>query len=160
MDAVRLSPRTLVFAAVVALFACAERPPTPPTSRAAASAPPSPVAPFTPGVELIVSARRDGIVPALVVGLGGIWAEALGDVAVIPLPASSRRVEDALRSLRGAALLTGGRGTKSVDLQALAAAAAGIGEALLAEGLGLIEVNPLIAGPDGPCAVDAVINRG
>jgi len=52
MNAVRLSPRTLVFAAVVALFACAERPPTPPTSRATASAPAASVAASTPGVEI------------------------------------------------------------------------------------------------------------
>ena len=41
-----------------------------------------------PGVELLVAARADAVVPALVVGLGGIWTEALDDVAVIPLPAS------------------------------------------------------------------------
>ncbi|HEY1567844.1 MAG TPA: acetate--CoA ligase family protein, partial [Solirubrobacteraceae bacterium] len=38
-----------------------------------------------PGVELIVAAHTDGIVPALVVGLGGIWTELLRDVAVVPL---------------------------------------------------------------------------
>ena len=41
-----------------------------------------------PGVELVVAARRDAVVPALVVGLGGVWTELLGDVAVVPLPAS------------------------------------------------------------------------
>ena len=45
------------------------------------------------GVELIVAARTDAVVPALVIGLGGIWTEALDDVAVIPLPASPARVE-------------------------------------------------------------------
>src|SRR5262249_6394972 len=33
-----------------------------------------------PGVELVVGARTDAIVPALIVGLGGIWTEALDDV--------------------------------------------------------------------------------
>ena len=56
-----------------------------------------------------VAARRDGVVPSLV-GLGGIWTEALADAAVIPLPATPPRVEAALCGLRGAALLTGGRG--------------------------------------------------
>ena len=55
-----------------------------------------------PGVELVVAARRDAVVPALVVGLGGVWTELLGDVAVIPLPATPERVAAALRSLRGA----------------------------------------------------------
>ena len=48
--------------------------------------------------ELIVAARRDGVVPALVIGLGGIWAEALDDVAIVPLPAGTERVEEALRA--------------------------------------------------------------
>jgi hypothetical protein len=39
------------------------------------------------GIELLVSARRDAVVPVLTVGLGGIWTEAFGDVAVVPLPA-------------------------------------------------------------------------
>ena len=63
-----------------------------------------------PGVELVVAARRDAVVPALVVGLGGVWTELLGDAAVVPLPATAERVEAALRSLRGAGLLTGARG--------------------------------------------------
>ena len=64
-----------------------------------------------PGVELIVAARADAIVPALVIGLGGVWTELLDDVAIVPLPADAARIERALRSLRGAPLLTGGRGT-------------------------------------------------
>ena len=54
-----------------------------------------------PGVELLVAARADAVVPALVVGLGGIWTEVLDDVAIIPLPASPARVERSLRGLRG-----------------------------------------------------------
>ncbi|MCL4286411.1 MAG: acetate--CoA ligase family protein [Thermoleophilia bacterium] len=112
------------------------------------------------GVELLVAARADAVVPALVVGLGGIWTEALDDVAIVPLPATAERVGKELRDLRGAALLTGGRGTEPVDLAAVATAAARVGELLLDEGLGLIEVNPLIARPDGCVAVDAVARRG
>lgn len=112
-----------------------------------------------PGVELLVAASRDGVVPALVVGLGGIWTEALADIAVIPLPAPPERVERALRSLRGAALLTGGRGAEPVDLAAVARAASATGDLLLAENLELLEINPLIARPDGCTAVDALARR-
>ncbi len=111
------------------------------------------------GVELIVAARTDAVVPSLVIGLGGIWTEALSDVAVIPLPASPTRVESALAGLRGAALLQGGRGTHPVDVAALAIAASQIGELLLEEGLNLIEVNPLIANPAGVVAADALARR-
>jgi acetyl-CoA synthetase len=112
-----------------------------------------------PGVELVVAARRDAVVPALVVGLGGVWTELLGDVAVIPLPATPERVAGGLRSLRGAGLLTGARGRPPVDLDALARLGAAAGDLLLAEGLVLLELNPVIAGPDGAVAVDAVARR-
>jgi hypothetical protein len=113
-----------------------------------------------PGMELIVAARADAVVPALVVGLGGIWTEIADDAAVIPLPASAERVERALLSLRGAALLTGGRGGEAVDVAAAARAASRVGEVLVDEGLDLIELNPLIAGPAGCVAVDALAKRG
>jgi len=113
----------------------------------------------SPGVELLVAARRDGVVPCLVVGLGGIWVELLSDVAVIPLPADAARVERALDRLAGAPLLSGGRGRPTVDRSAVARLAAAVGELLLAENLDLIELNPVIAGPDGAIAVDALIRR-
>lgn len=112
-----------------------------------------------PGPELLIAATSDAVVPALVVGLGGIWTEAFADVAIVPLPASPERVEAALRGLRGAALLTGGRGSTPVDLTAVARAASRAGELLLDERLELLELNPLIAGPDGCVAVDAVARR-
>jgi acetyl-CoA synthetase len=108
-----------------------------------------------PGVELIVAARRDGVVPALVIGLGGIWTELLDDVAIVPLPARPPRVERALRSLRAASILTGARGTQEVDLAALAKLAAQVGETLLESGLELLELNPVLAGEWGAVAVDA-----
>ena len=58
-----------------------------------------------PGAELIVSVRWDAVVPALVIGLGGSFAEVLDDVAIVPLPADPARVERAIRQLKGAALL-------------------------------------------------------
>ena len=64
-----------------------------------------------------MAARRDAVVPALVVGLGGVWTEIHDDVAVVPLPATPERVEAALRSLRGAGILTGARGGTPLDLR-------------------------------------------
>ena len=111
------------------------------------------------GVELILAARTDAVVPSLVIGLGGIWTEALDDVAIVPLPASPARVEAALSGLRGAPLLQGDRGRPGVDLAALAIAASRIGELMLEESLSLIEVNPLIVSPEGVVAVDALARR-
>jgi acetyl-CoA synthetase len=100
-----------------------------------------------PGAELIVAVRRDAVVPALVVGLGGAWAEALDDVAVVPLPVTPARVEAALRALRGAAVLG------AADLPA----AARLAVALAAlPGLELIECNPVLVHAAGAVVVDAI----
>ncbi|HEY2259546.1 MAG TPA: acetate--CoA ligase family protein [Solirubrobacteraceae bacterium] len=112
-----------------------------------------------PGVELIVAARTDGVVPALVLGLGGIWTELLDDVAIVPLPADAARIEAALRSLRGAPVLAGGRGRPSINLAAVARLAEGIATLLLDDGLDLIELNPVVATSAGAAAVDAAARR-
>ncbi|HEY7121555.1 MAG TPA: acetate--CoA ligase family protein [Solirubrobacterales bacterium] len=109
-----------------------------------------------PGVELLISARADAVVPVLTVGLGGIWTETLGDAAVVPLPASPERVAAAIRSLRGAVALTGGRGGEAFDLDAAAEMAAGLGRLLLDRGLRLIELNPVVVHQRGCVAVDAL----
>jgi acyl-CoA synthetase (NDP forming) len=111
------------------------------------------------GVELIFAVRRDGVVPALLLGVGGIWAEALDDVALVPLPASAERVERALRGLRAASLLTGARGGPAVDLAAAARFGSRLGELALEHGLDLLEVNPALATSDSCVALDAVAIR-
>jgi acetate---CoA ligase (ADP-forming) len=107
-------------------------------------------------VELLVAARRDAVVPALVIGLGGTWAELLDDAVVIPLHATAERVAAAIRTLRGAPLLCGGRGRPELDVAAAARIAAAAGEALLSRGLELVELNPVVVGRHGALALDAV----
>jgi acetyl-CoA synthetase len=111
------------------------------------------------GVELIFAVRRDGVVPALLVGIGGIWAEALDDVAIVPLPATPARVERALRGLRAARLLTGARGGPAADLAAAARFGSRLGELALEHDLDLLEVNPALATERGCVALDAVARR-
>ena len=111
-------------------------------------------------VELIVAARRDAVVPALVIGMGGMWAELLDDAAVVPLPATPARVAAAIRSLRGAPLLSGGRGRTPLAVDAAAELAARAGDVLLAEGLELLELNPVLVSPHGALALDAVVREG
>ena len=100
-----------------------------------------------PGAELIVSVRWDAVVPALVIGLGGGYAEVLDDVAIVPLPADPARVERAIRQLKGAALL----GT--ADLPAAARLASRLSEL---HGLELIECNPVLVHNEGAVVVDAI----
>ena len=113
-----------------------------------------------PGAELLVAARADGVAPVLVVGLGGVWAEVLDDVALVPLPAAPERIERALRSLRGAALLTGGRGRPALDVAAAARLAAAAGDVLLDRGLALLELNPVIVHDRSATVADALARGG
>ena len=98
------------------------------------------------GIELFVGFSRDpqwG--PILAVGLGGVWVEVLQDVALRPLPVDADEVKRMLTGLRGAKLLAGQRGVPAADLDAVAAAIANIGEAILTLGpdLAELDVNPL-----------------
>jgi acetate---CoA ligase (ADP-forming) len=111
------------------------------------------------GVELIVAAHDDGVVPALVLGLGGIWTELLDDVVVVPLPADVDRVRAGLLTLRGAPLLLGARATAAVDLEAVASLAVRVGELVAHGEASLVECNPVLAGPAGAIAVDAAVRR-
>ena len=64
-----------------------------------------------------------------------------------------------LRSLRGADLLFGKRGRAAVDIDALADVLVRLGELALDVGdaVRAVEVNPLIAYPDGLRVVDALV---
>lgn len=115
------------------------------------------------GVELLVGVTVDPTFgPVLAVGLGGVFAEQFGDVAVRVLPASRTDVVDMLAELDGAAVLTGARGREPVAFDtlvdavlAVAAAAQGLGDALVS-----LEVNPLLASADGAVGLDALIITG
>ncbi|MEO8328476.1 MAG: acetate--CoA ligase family protein [Candidatus Nanopelagicales bacterium] len=112
-----------------------------------------------PGVEMLVAATRDGVVPSLVVGFGGIWTELLDDVAVIPLPADALRISTAVQRLRGFTLLSGGRGQSTLAVDALYQLAQNVGDVLLRERLSLVELNPVIVSQTAAIAVDAVIQK-
>ena len=101
------------------------------------------------GVELFVGTMRDpqwG--PAIAVGLGGVWVEALRDTSLRLLPVSEQDALDMLSELRGTNLLDGFRGTPAVDRQQLARTIVAIGQAALALGPRLVslEINPLLVG--------------
>jgi acyl-CoA synthetase (NDP forming) len=113
------------------------------------------------GVELMVGAKRDqnwGTV--LLLGLGGIWVEALGDVQALPASADETRIREALGKLRSAALLAGVRGAPPADLDAVVHAVLAVGRLMqsLPE-VTEIDVNPLVihAEGHGATALDALI---
>jgi acyl-CoA synthetase (NDP forming) len=116
------------------------------------------------GVELIAGVARDpewG--PVIVVGLGGIFTEALKDSQVRLLPVSTGDVKAALKELKGAKLLEGFRGAPAADLDKLAVAIVAIGDAALALGphLAALEVNPLrVRGGEVECLDGLAVYEG
>ncbi len=112
------------------------------------------------GVELAFGALHDAQFGSIVLaGAGGVLIELLGDrgFAVPPFDAAwGRRVIDRLK-IRP--LLDGRRGAPPADIAALAEAFARF-SAMIADLDGLIaevDVNPLIAGPHGCVALDALV---
>jgi acyl-CoA synthetase (NDP forming) len=112
-----------------------------------------------PGPELSLGLARDHeLGPLLVVGAGGVLVELLADRAVALPPVSPVQARRMLGTLRAARLLAGLRGQPPADLDAAAAAITGLSQ-LAAELGGVLEaldINPLICGPDGAVAVDAL----
>lgn len=113
------------------------------------------------GVEMVIGARRDAAWgPTLMIGLGGVFTEAIRDVRFLPADSHPSVIVDELTKLRGAKLLGAFRGEKSRDLKALAEAAARIGALMIATPtLDDIDVNPVIvhASGEGVIAVDALL---
>lgn len=113
------------------------------------------------GTELVVGARRDpqwG--PVLLVGMGGVWVEALGDVRLMAAGVSEQRIASEIGKLKAAKLLRGYRGQPPADIAAAAAAAARIGRLIVTvEEISEIDVNPLVVYPEGEgvLALDALI---
>jgi acyl-CoA synthetase (NDP forming) len=118
----------------------------------------------TGGVELLLGMVNDAqFGPLLVLGMGGIWVELLADRKLLLLPTTGTAVHQTLLNLRGAKLLQGGRNQSPVDLDAIVDAALKLAHLATdyAHLIQEIDINPLIARPDGVVAVDGlVIPRG
>ena len=113
------------------------------------------------GLELMVGAKRDpGWGTVLLLGLGGIWVEVLGDVQLLPGDADEAQIVEALRKLRSAKLLDGFRGAPPADVEAVARVVLAIGRLMrTVPEIVEIDVNPLVvhAKGQGATALDALI---
>ncbi len=118
------------------------------------------VAPQVKGTrELIAGLHRDEqFGPCVMIGIGGVLAEAFGDVAFRLAPLEPVDAEDMLDELRAAALLGPFRGEPAVDRIALVALLVGLSR-LVEEhpDVMAVDVNPLIVVDGRPIAVDALV---
>ncbi len=111
----------------------------------------------TGGVELIVGAVRDPkFGPVVMVGLGGVLTEVLDDTRCALAPVSTHAARELLLTLQGAPVLVGARGRGPVDLDGLAEVVACVSRLAAAHPeLAELELNPVLARPDGVVALDA-----
>jgi acyl-CoA synthetase (NDP forming) len=113
------------------------------------------------GIELIIGARNDpewG--PVILAGFGGVQAEILQDVRLLPPDLPLDAIMRELNQLKCAALLRGFRGAPPADIEAVASIIERLGRLMLAEpSLREIDLNPVIALPrgQGAIALDALI---
>lgn len=111
------------------------------------------------GVEVIVGVVRDPIFgPVLMFGLGGIFVEILEDVAFRAIPLSRFDAEAMVDQLKGRRILAGVRGEAAVDKAALVDLLLKVSSIVSAyPQLSELDLNPVIAYPDGLAVVDARI---
>ena len=121
------------------------------------------VQPMAPaGVELIVGVVHDrSFGPVLACGAGGTAAELIKDIAVRITPVTDVDVGEMLRSLKTFPLLDGYRGAVRADVTAIEDLLLRVGAMVEAHPeIVELDLNPLIAGPDGVLIVDARMRVG
>jgi acyl-CoA synthetase (NDP forming) len=114
------------------------------------------------GIELILGTKKDPVFgPVVMVGLGGIFAEVLRDVALQIAPVSEQQATQMLRSLKAFPLLDGARGRAKADVAAAARAVAALSQfaAQHADVVAEIDINPLVVMDQGQgaFALDALL---
>jgi acyl-CoA synthetase (NDP forming) len=114
------------------------------------------------GIETVMGAKNDpDFGPVVMFGLGGIHVEVFKDVTFRLAPVDVAEAEAMIRSIRGAPILEGTRGTQKVDIGTLARSLSALSRfaAAHSDDIESIDINPFIALPEGGCAVDALIVR-
>jgi succinyl-CoA synthetase beta subunit len=96
--------------------------------------------------------------PCVMVGLGGVLTEAIGDVAFVPAPLDPLDAAEAIEALQAQALLGPVRGEPAVDRDALAAILLALSTLAAARpDVVSVDVNPLVVVDGKPVAVDALV---
>ena len=114
---------------------------------------------ITGGIETIVGVVQEPVFgPVVVFGLGGVATDVLGDHAARLAPLTSADADDLIHSIRAAPALLGHRGQPAADIGAVRDTLLRVSR--LADDLPQVaelDLNPVIARPDGVIAVDARI---
>lgn len=108
-------------------------------------------------VEMVIGVQDDPVFgPVVMAGFGGVLVEVLADVTFARAPVTEAQARAMLDRLRGRALLDGVRGAPPVDRGALAGLIAAVSRFAAANAgrIASLDLNPVLAGPEGAVAVD------
>ena len=108
------------------------------------------------GLEIIIGMKRDpAFGPVVSFGLGGIFVEAMRDVALRVAPVSDIQARAMMDEIKGASLLRGARGQRPVDAKALMKLVTAISRfALDHPEVQAVDLNPVMANEKGATVVD------
>ena len=112
------------------------------------------------GVEMVIGVHCDPEVGHVVmVGAGGVLLELIQDVAFGPPGLDHARALAMIGRLRASKLLAGYRGAPACDVNALAQALVTLGALALdlGEAIESVDVNPIVALPQGAVALDGLV---
>jgi acyl-CoA synthetase (NDP forming) len=111
------------------------------------------------GTEVIIGMSKDPqFGPVMMFGVGGVFVEVLKDVAFRFVPLEPKDAREMVREIKGFAVLEGVRGQKPADLAALESLILRVSEFIEAHPeVEELDLNPVLAYPDGAMAVDARI---
>jgi acetate---CoA ligase (ADP-forming) len=118
------------------------------------------VAEMVQGIETVVGVAHDDLFgPVVMFGLGGVFVEVLGDVTFRVPPFTKNDAAAMLDELAGAAMLDGVRGQPAADRAALVDALLKVQRLAvdLSADVAELDINPLLAGPGGVVAADALV---
>jgi acyl-CoA synthetase (NDP forming) len=112
-----------------------------------------------PGLEIIIGVKKDSqFGSVLMFGLGGVWVELLKDVSFRIIPVDSFAAAEMIKEIKAYKLLGGFRGQKGVNIQALEDLLVKVSKFVeMNPRISEMDLNPVIAYPDGAVAVDARI---
>lgn len=112
------------------------------------------------GVETVVGIAQDQLFgPVVMFGIGGVFIEILKDVTFRVPPFSSDQAAQMLDELAGAAVLAGTRGIPAADRRALVDVIMKVQRMAvdMSGQVAELDINPLLAGPSGAVAADALV---
>ncbi|HEX9888637.1 MAG TPA: acetate--CoA ligase family protein [Nitriliruptorales bacterium] len=115
------------------------------------------------GVETIVGSVRDELFgPTVLFGIGGVGVEVYGDVGFRVPPFTRRQAHRMIEEVRGLALLQGAHGGPQAKLSAIVDVLMKVQRMALDlhDAIAELDINPLVVGPNGAIALDALVICG